>query len=103
MIIRGRGTKQDLTRRLSMKTRRRLEIDKIDRSRNSFTPKMRRHKGRNQEGTGSLNNMPMFTLHNSILGMSTRTRKLRKSTLRREKLTKSCRQIPPQNLSEKHE
>jgi hypothetical protein len=60
MIIRGRGTKQDLTRRLSMKTRRRLEIDKIDKSQDSFTPKISRHKGRNKKGTNCLINMTML-------------------------------------------
>jgi hypothetical protein len=95
VVIRGRRTKQNLTRTFALKTRGRLYVYKIHSRGNSFTPEMSRDKGRDHKGTSSFNYVAMFSLRNTILSMSTRTRQLGKSTLRRKKLAKGCREVLP--------
>jgi len=70
-----------------------LPIYEIYNSRDSFTPKMRRKKRRNQKCASCLYNMAMFAFSNTILSMNARTRELSKSTLRGQKLAKNIRQI----------
>ncbi|RLN08558.1 hypothetical protein C2845_PM11G18030 [Panicum miliaceum] len=49
---------------------------------------MRRNTRSEQKSTSSLKKMTMLALNNTILGMSTRTRKLSKSAMLRENLPK---------------
>jgi hypothetical protein len=88
-------TKQNLTRTLALKTRRRLYVYEIHSCGNSFTPEMSRDKRRNHKSTSSFNYMAMFSLRNTILSMSTRARQLGKGTLGSKKLTKGCREVLP--------
>jgi hypothetical protein len=101
VAICGRRTKQNLTRTLSLKPRGRLDIYEIHCRGNRFTPEMSRDKRRDHKSTSCLNYMAMLTLGNTILSMSTRTRELRKGTLRRKKLTKRCREILPPESEQK--
>ena len=91
MVIARWNTKQHLTRTFSRQFGWWLSIYEIYCSGNSITPKVIRKKGGNQKGSSSLNEMAMLALSNTILSVSTRTRKLRKSTLWGQKLAKSTR------------
>ena len=63
---------------------------------------MRRNKWGNQKGTSSLNEMAMLALSNPMLSISARTWKLRKSTLRGQKLAKSIRYVLATRIRTKH-
>jgi len=89
MVIVRRYTKKNLTRTFASKFGGRLPINKINSSRDSFSPKMRRNKRCNEKCASSLDKMAMFTFSNTILSMSTCTRELSKCALGGEKLAKS--------------
>jgi len=89
MVIVRWYTKKNLTRTFSIKFGGRLPINKINSSRDSFSPKMRRNKRCNEKCASSLDKMAMFTFSNTILSMSTCTRELSKCALGGEKLAKS--------------
>ena len=102
MIIARWSTKKNFTKTFSRQCGRRLSIYEISSGRNSLTPKMRRNKWGNQKGTSSLNEMAMLALSNPILSMGARTWKLRKSTLRGQKLAKSIRYVLATRIRTKH-
>jgi len=91
MVISRRSTKKYFPRTFTGELGGWLSINEINCSGNSFAPKMRRNKRRYQKGASRLYKMAMFAFSNTILSMSARTRKLSKSTLRSQKLTKSIR------------
>jgi hypothetical protein len=58
-----------------------LNIDEIGGSGNSLSPKVRQKRSGNHQHTSHLKKVTMLALSHTILSMSTRTRKLSKSTL----------------------
>jgi hypothetical protein len=88
-----RGTRKTLERNATLKGSRRLKVNEVSRCSNSLSPEMRRKRGSNHHSTGSLKNMTMLALSHTILSMSTRTRKLSKSTLLGKKSAQGMRDI----------
>jgi hypothetical protein len=70
---------------------RKLNVNQISGSGNSFGSKVRSNDGSKHKSTSSLKNMTMLVLSNPILSMSTRIRKLGKSFLLNKYLVKSLR------------
>jgi hypothetical protein len=58
-----------------------LNIDEIGGSGNSLNPKVRQKRSGNHQCTSRLKKVTMLALSHTILSMSTRIRKLSKSTL----------------------
>ena len=71
-----------LVRTTTLKESGRLKINKIDSSRDSLSPKIRRNIRGKEKSTSSLNDMAMLPFRSAIPGMSTGTGELRKGTMR---------------------
>lgn len=78
-----------------MKRRRLLYVDEVHSCRNSLFQEMSWNKRCIGKGSSVLNDVMMFTPSNTILNMSTRTRKLRKGALRYQKLKKAFELYSP--------
>jgi hypothetical protein len=76
-----RTTREMLERNTTLQSSRGLNIDEICGSGNSVSPKVRRKRRDNHQHTSCLKKVTMLTLSYAILSMSTRKRKLSKSTL----------------------
>lgn len=84
---------ETLYRTDTLKSSRRLHIDKICSCRNSLSPELWWNMRGKEKSAGSLNQMMIFALSNPILSIDTRTRRLVKSALLRKKLSKSARTV----------
>jgi hypothetical protein len=84
-------TGETLKRSDSMKSSGWLNVHKVNNSRDSFSPELRRDRGGKQQGLSDLKKVTMLTLSNIVLSMSTGARVLRKSVLLRKKLMKRMR------------
>jgi hypothetical protein len=91
-VIRHLATKM-LKRNTTLKGRVRLNVKQISCGRNIFAPKVRWDGGSNHKSMSCLKNMTMLTLSNPILSLSTRIRKLGRSTLLCKYLAKSLKEI----------
>jgi hypothetical protein len=68
-----------------------LNVHKVNSTRDSFSPKMRRNIWGKRQGLSGLKKVMMLTLINTILSMSTSAWVLRKSALLRKKVVKGTR------------
>lgn len=75
---------QTLVGRTTSENRRWGNINKINRSENSFCPKDTRNSGREEKRSSSVKDMTMLTLCNSVLLRSVRTGLLRHGPMREQ-------------------
>jgi hypothetical protein len=78
-----------LERNATLKGIRRLNVNEVSRYSDSLNPEMRPKRGSNHHSTGSLKNMTMLTLGDTILSMGAGTRELSKGAL----LSKNTTQV----------
>ena len=92
MII-TRSAKENFTWELVRQFGRGLSVNKVDNCGDGLAPKMRGNKRRNEECPSHLYKVAVLSLYNTILSMSARAEKLRKSALRSQHLAKFMRQV----------
>jgi hypothetical protein len=79
-----------------------MKVNKIGGSRNSLSPKVRRKRGDNHQGTSRLKHVAMLALSHAILSVSTRTGELSESPLLIKKTSQHLGDILPSRISLKH-
>ena len=87
-IVRSLAT-ETLNWDLTLKGRRRLNINQESGSRNSHSPEIWWDSRSKHKSTDCLKKMTMLSFSHTVLGMSTRARKLRESALFNKKTTKN--------------
>ncbi|GMP48928.1 hypothetical protein CsSME_00016104 [Camellia sinensis var. sinensis] len=79
--VRGTGAMQTLIGSVIMNHRYRDTIDSVSSNESCFSPKIFRTRGREKEGSSTVENMPMFPFSTSILLRRTWTGTMRLSTM----------------------
>ena len=77
MRIPRRTREQVLARTMTLKKSGGLQVDKVDRCRDSLSPEVWRNMGSKKKSVSGLNDMAMLPFRGAILRMSTRTGELR--------------------------
>jgi hypothetical protein len=79
-----------------------VNVNEINRCRNSLSPKMRRKRRSNHHGMSGLKKMTMLMLSNSILNMGARTGELGKIALLSKNTTQMLGDILTSRISTEH-
>ena len=89
MGIPRRTREQILVRTTTLKKSGGLQVDKVDSSRESLSPKVWWNMRSKEESASGLNDMAMLPFRGAILRMSTGTGELRKCAMRSKEIAKS--------------